>query len=215
MFRDRLQAAQLLARKLSKFKGKNPLVLAIPRGAVPMADVIADHLEGELDIVLVHKLRAPFQPELAIGSVDESGQVFLGSHASMVGAKEEYVREETEEQVRILKKRRTLYTPIHPRISAANRTVIVVDDGIATGSSMIAALRMIRQEKPEKLVAAAAVAPFEGLQQIKNYADEVEVLLVPEDFYAVGQFFESFDQVSDDEVIQILKESRTRAREKI
>jgi len=210
MFRDREQAATLLARRLAKYKGKNPLVLALPRGAVQMAEIISNALQGELDVVLVHKLRAPYQPELAIGSVDEKGAVFIGRHASLVGVAEEYLKKETEEQVQMLKKRRALYTPVHSPINPAGRIVIVVDDGIATGSSMIAALRSLKEDKPEKIIATAAVAPFEGLQAIKAYADEVEVLLVPEEFYAVGQFFEEFSQVSDKEVIEILKKSRLR-----
>lgn len=208
MFRDRLQAASLLARRLVKYKGKNPLVLAIPRGALPMAEVITEALQGELDVVLVHKLRAPFQPELAIGSVDEKGAVYIGHQASLVGATEAYIKKETEEQIQMLKKRRVLYTPVHLPVNPSGRIVIVVDDGIATGSSMIAALRSLKEEKPEKLIAATAVAPFEGLQAIKAYADEVEVLLVPEAFYAVGQYFEEFNQVSDEEVIEILKKKR-------
>lgn len=207
MFRDRQQAASLLARRLVKYKGKNPLVLAIPRGAVPMAEIIAEALQGELDIVLVHKLRAPYQPELAIGSVDERGGVYIGRHAALVGVTEDYLKKETEEQVQMLKKRRALYTPVHPPINPAGRIVIVVDDGIATGSSMIAALRSLKEDKPEKLIAATAVAPLEGLQAIKSYADEVEALLVPEEFYSVGQFFEEFKQVSDEEVIRILNRS--------
>jgi putative phosphoribosyl transferase len=213
MFRDREQAASLLARRLVKYKGKNPLVLAIPRGAVPMAEVIAEALDGELDVVLVHKLRAPYQPELAIGSVDERGAVYIGRQASPVGVTEAYLKKETEEQLQMLKKRRALYTPVHPSINPVGRIVIVVDDGIATGSSMIAALRALREDKPEKVIAATAVAPFEGLQAIKVYADEVEVLLVPEGFYAVGQFFEEFNQVSDEEVVRILRESRTKTKE--
>lgn len=207
MFKNREHAAQLLAQRLIKYRGKNPLVLAIPRGAVPMAKTISDALDGELDIVLVHKLRAPNQPELAIGSIDENGHVYIGAHAALVGADESYLKKETEEQLKILKQRRKQYRPVHIPFNPTNRIIIVVDDGLATGSSMIAALRSLEKEKPEKLVAAMAVASFEGLQNIKTYADEVECLLVPEEFYSVGQFFEDFEQVTDEEVIRILNEN--------
>jgi len=209
-FKNRQQAACLLADKLGRYKGKNPLVLAIPRGAVPMAKIIADALEGEMDVVLVHKLRAPDQPELAIGSVDETGQIYLGRNA--FGIAEAYISEEKEAQMEILRRRRTLYTPIHPPISPAHRIVIVVDNGIATGASMIAALRAVRLKGPEKLIAAAAVAPHESLQEIRGLADEVICLEVPEDFYAVGQYFEEFTQVSDDEVTAILRQSRSKSK---
>ena len=209
-FKNRQQAACLLADKLGRYKGQNPLVLAIPRGAVPMAKIIADALEGEMDVVLVHKLRAPDQPELAIGSVDETGQIYLGRNA--FGIAEAYISEEKEAQMEILRRRRTLYTPIHPPISPAHRIVIVVDNGIATGASMIAALRAVRLKGPEKLIAAAAVAPHESLQEIRGLADEVICLEVPEDFYAVGQYFEEFTQVSDDEVTAILRQSRSKSK---
>ncbi|MBI1820383.1 MAG: phosphoribosyltransferase [Nitrospirae bacterium] len=208
IFKDRRQAARQLAEKLKRYDGKNPLVLAIPRGAVPMAQVMADALNGEMDVVLVHKLRAPYQPELAIGSVDESGHLYLSRHAADLKIDETYIREEKERQLKILRRRRAHYTPVHPPVSPVHRIVIVVDDGIATGASMIAALRSIRAQKPAKLIAATSVAPHEGLEKIRGLADEVECLLVPDNFYAVGQFFEEFSQVSDEEVIAILQTSR-------
>jgi predicted phosphoribosyltransferase len=206
-FKDRKEAAILLARRLAPYRGQTPLVLAIPRGAVPMAKIISEALEGEMDVVLVHKLGAPGQPELAIGSVDETGQVYLGRYAREIDP--EYLREETAAQMKTLRFRRALYTPVHPPISPAHRIVIVVDDGIATGASMIAALRAVRAQDPKKLIAAAAVASPPSLQEIRDLADEIVCLEVPEDFFAVGQFFEEFNQVSDDEVTDILRESRS------
>jgi len=214
MFKNREDAAFGLAEKLIRYRLKNPLVLAIPRGAVPMAAIISEELLGEMDVVLVHKLSAPNQPELAIGSVDEKGHVYISRHAAMVGADEAYLKRESEKQVQLLKDRRALYTPVHAPVSPTHRIVIIVDDGIATGSSMIAALRAIQEERPERLVAATAVAPIESLQMIKTYADEVVCLTIPEEFYSVGQFFENFDQVSDDEVIRILKQTRSHDKEK-
>lgn len=209
MLKDREQAAQLLSQRLIKYRGKNPLILAIPRGAVPMAKTIANSLQGELDIVLVHKLRAPRQPELAVGSVDENGHIYVGPHAAMVGADQAYLKNEAEEQVKILKQRRERYRPGQIPFNPTGRIVIVVDDGIATGSSMIAALRTLKREKPEKLVAAVAVASYEGLETIKSYADEVECLIVPDEFFSVSQFFEEFEQVSDEEAIRLLRQDRS------
>lgn len=204
-FRDREEAAHLLAQKLSAYRGKKPLVLAIPRGAVPMARIISDALGGEADVVLVRKLRAPMQPELAIGSVDEHGHVFLSPYASRLGISENYLAAEKNEQMRTLAERRSLYTAAHPSVDPKDRIVIVVDDGIATGSTMIAALKSVRERMPARLIAATAVAPPENIEKIRPYADEVFCLAAPREFYAVGQFFQNFDQVEDEEVVAILK----------
>jgi len=211
LFTNREEAARLLADKLVNYRGRNPLVLAIPRGAVPMASVIAESLDGEMDVVLVHKLSAPGQPELAIGSVDERGQVYISEHAGSLGVGDEYIAREKKAQMKILSRRRALYTPVHPPIDPLGRIVIVVDDGIATGATMVSALRAVRVQKPSRLIAATAVASRESLQMIRGLADEVVCLEVPEIFYAVGQFFLEFPQVSDEEVITFLKQSRSKA----
>jgi putative phosphoribosyl transferase len=204
-FEDREQAAELLAEELKRYKGKNPLVLAIPRGAVPMGKILADRLGGELDVVLVRKLGAPGQPELAIGAVDETGFVFLTDHARMLGVSDEYIASENEEQLKILRRRRSQYTHIHPPIDPKDRIVIVLDDGIATGSTMIAALHALRARQPAKLIVATAVAPPHTIRRLEKVADEVVCLYGTEDFYAVGQFFQDFSQVTDEEVMEILK----------
>ncbi|HUK57014.1 MAG TPA: phosphoribosyltransferase family protein [Nitrospiria bacterium] len=209
-FKDRAEAAGLLAEKLSGYRGRNPLILAIPRGAVPMAEAIAEALDGDLDVVLVHKLAAPGQPELAIGSVDEKGHVYLGEYAGRLGVGDEYIVREKKAQMTVLRSRRARYTPVHPAVDPSGRVVIVVDDGIATGATMVASLRTVRARKPSKLIAATAVASREALPMIQELADEVVCLEVPEVFYAVGQFFLEFPQVSDEEVITILKRSRSR-----
>ena len=210
-FHDREEAAHLLAQRLAGYRGQRPLVLGIPRGAVPMAKIIAEALEGELDVVLVHKLGAPGQPELAIGAVDEAGHLYLSDDARGLGITEAYVAREKAAQLETLRKRRTLYTPIRPPIDPAGRVVIVVDNGVATGASMLAALRAVRARQPEKLIAAAAVAPPATLKRMEAEADEVVCLEVPDVFYAVGQFFEDFSQVSDGEVVAILRQSRPQS----
>ena len=208
LFQNREEAAHLLAEKLKKYQGQNPLVLAIPRGAVPMAKIIADALEGELDVVLVHKLGAPGNPEFAIGSVSEGGDVFLSDAARAMGISHDRIAREVQAQLETLRHRRAMYTPIHPPIDPSNRIVIVVDNGIATGATMIAALRAVRAKKPAKLIGAVAVAPPDTVERIAKETDEVVCLATPLNFFAVGQFFLEFSQVSDEEVVAILKKSR-------
>jgi predicted phosphoribosyltransferase len=207
MFRDRLDAAQQLADRLKSYRGKHPLILGIPRGAVPMAKVIADKLEGELDVVLVRKLRAPQQPELAIGSVDESGWTYLSEYAQAYGGTADYLAAEKQTQMATLRQRRAQYTPIRPPISPAGRIVIVIDDGLATGATMISALHGLRAQKPAKLICAVPVAPPDTLATVADLADEVVCLEAPAYFRAVGQFYQHFEQVDDDEVIATLQQA--------
>jgi putative phosphoribosyl transferase len=157
-FHDREHAAHLLAQRLVGYRSQRPLVLGIPRGALPIAKIIAEALEGELDVVLVHKLGAPGQPELAIGSVDKAGHLYLSDYVRDLGVTDAYVEREKAAQLETLSKRRAMYTPIRSPMDPAGRVVIVVDNGVATGASMIAALRAVRAQQPAKLIAAAAVA---------------------------------------------------------
>lgn len=205
MFRDRQEAADQLADSLQAYQGKKPLVLAIPRGAVPMAKLIAERLGGDFDVVLVRKLRAPWQPELAVGSVDESGWTYIAPFAASMGADDKHLAEEKRKQMETIRQRRAQYTPLRPHINPAGRTVIVIDDGLATGATMIAALHGLRQQQPAKLVCAVPVAPPDTLVKVRELADEVVCLQAPEFFQAVGQFYRHFPQVEDEEVIALLK----------
>ncbi|MGH8677500.1 MAG: phosphoribosyltransferase [Burkholderiales bacterium] len=205
LFRDRSDAAEKLSAALAAYKGKHALILGVPRGAVPMARTIAERLDGEVDVVLVRKLRAPGNPEYAIGSVDESGWSFVTGRAAAAGATEGYIEAEKKRQLEIIQERRAAYTEHRPQIDPAGRIVIVVDDGLATGSTMIAALHALRARKPQRLVCAVPVAPPETLDRIRSYCDEVVCLDVPKEFYAVGQFYSNFPQVDDTEVVHSLR----------
>lgn len=206
IFANRQEAAELIAKRLTAYRGRHPLVLAIPRGGVPMGRVVADALGGELDVVLVHKLGAPGNPEFAIGSVDESGRVTLTEAAAFYGIEQEYIDRETGRQIAAMRARRERYArpPADPR----GRVVVVVDDGVATGSTLIAALNAVRAQGPERLIAGIGVAPPDTVERLRALVDELVCLETPEPFFAVGRFFADFGQVSDEEVIALLGGNR-------
>ncbi len=208
MFRDREEAAEQIAERLKNFRGDNPLVLAIPRGGVPMGRIIADRLKGKLDVVLVHKLGAPGNPEYAIGSVDESGHVELTAVARQYGIKQSYIDEERDRQLENIRQRRQRYG--RPPVDAKGRIAILVDDGIATGSTLLAAIRFVRAQKPAKLIVGVGVAPPGTAGKIERKVDKMVCLRTPASFMAVGQFFVDFRQVTDDEVIRLLADGQQK-----
>lgn len=203
MFRDRLEAAERLVDRLADLKTENPLILAIPRGAVPMGRRMADALNGELDVVLVRKVGAPGNPEYAIGAVDEAGRVALEPAAAYY--REDAVNREVERQRGLIEERRRRYTPVRSAIDPGGRVVVVVDDGSATGATMAAALNALRERGPKRLIAALGAAPPDTVARLEALADEVVCLEVSPRFRAVGQFFADFGQVEDEEVIALLE----------
>jgi putative phosphoribosyl transferase len=207
LFSSRIDAAHHLARALAHYRDRNPLVLAIPRGAVEMGRVLADELHGELDVVLVRKLRSPQSEEFAVGAIDETGWCFIADYAAGVGADEAYLASEKRVQLERLQERRRLYTPARPPVEVRGRIAIVVDDGLATGATMVAALHAARAKEPQRLVCAVPVAAPESLARVRDHADEVVCLHAPPEFYAVGQFYREFSQVEDEQVVKLLAES--------
>ena len=204
-FADRKEAARLLAARLSVYKGTKPLVLAIPRGAVPMGRILADALGGELDVVLCHKIGSPSNPEFAVGAVSEDGEVTIAPYADQLGIPKTLMERGVQEQLLALRERRRLFTPYRAAMNVQGRVVIIVDDGIATGSTVLSAIQLVKRQKPKKVIVASAIAPPDVLRKLEQEADEVVILRVEMNFGAVGELYEDFSQVSDEEVIECLK----------
>ena len=214
MFRNREDAGRRLSAQLRNRAFRRPLVLAIPRGGVAVGAVLAGELNAELDVVLSRKLRAPMQPELAIGAVSEGGELYLNMNKlarEAIGIDEEYLREEKHFQLAEIARRLALFRQVRPRADVLGRSVIVTDDGIATGSTMIAALQLLRAQSPHELVVAIPVASPRILARVRSLCDTVVCLHAPLDFYSIGQFYEDFSQIDDEKVVTLLREHYTEA----
>lgn len=206
MFRDREDAAHQLAERLEGRSWHRPLVLAIPRGGVVVGAVLAARLGAELDVVLSRKLHAPCQPELALGAIAEDGLMYVNQYAQAYGEElKEYLAAEQRQQLAEIARRKGLIRDIRPPAECEGRSVIVTDDGIATGSTMIAALQTVRARHPKELVVAVPVAPPERLPEVRRWCDELICLYAPADFLAVGEFYEDFPQVADEEFAALLR----------
>lgn len=205
MFRDREEAADRLAARLARYRGRRPLVLGLPRGGVPMARRIADALEGEVDVILVRKLRAPDSPELAVGALDEEGHVHVADYAGELGADAAYLEQETARQQAVIRERAAEYRAVRPAADAQGRIVIVVDDGVATGETLRAALACLRARGPERLIAAVGVAPPRAVAELSEFADEVVVVEKPDWLSSVGEFFQDFSEVSQEQAVAALR----------
>jgi putative phosphoribosyl transferase len=205
LYADRNDAARALLGMLEEFRDADPLVLAIPRGGVPIGAIIANGPGGQLDTVLVHKLRASSAPEVAIGAIDECGDCTMAAHNAVLAIGSAEVDREKNLQLQRLRKQRLAYAQIRSRIDRTDRPVIIVDDGLATGLTMIAALKNIRRSHPRQLIAAVPVASPAGRDAVRPYADRLICPLIAKDFYSVGPFYRDFLPVSDEEVMMLLK----------
>ena len=207
MFRNREDAAHQLAQRLKGRKLRDPIVLAIPRGGVVTGAVLARELGADLDVVLSRKLRAPMQPELAVGAISEDNQVYLNPFAKeMLDLTDEYLAEERRHQLAEIGRRQKLFRAVRPAAPVTERSVIVTDDGIATGATMMAALHSVKGQSPHEVIVAVPVASPERLEEVRQFCDDVVCLLHPEQFWAVGQFYQDFSTVEDEQVVDILRE---------
>ncbi len=209
VFKDRKEAGSLVAEKLMRYAGREDvIVLALPRGGVVNGLEIAKRLKCPLDILIVRKIGFPGQPELAIGAVAETGAVVLNEEIiSMGGISDEYIKQEAEKQKEEIKRRRELYREGKGLPSLEGKTVILVDDGVATGATMKAAISALKEEKLKKLVVGLPVASVEARESIGGMVDEMVCLQSPPGFMAVGGYYENFTQVTDEEVVDMLKRS--------
>lgn len=213
-FTNRVDAGKQLASAL-KDVDENAIILAIPRGGVVVGFQVAHELNLPLDIIITKKIGAPGNPELAIGAVSEEGSVTLdGNIADQLSVPKDYITVEAERQKKEIQRRLQTYRGNNPPPEVQNREVILVDDGVATGSTLRAALISLREKGAKKITIAIPVGPPETINQFKKEADRVVCLLTPEPFYAIGQFYDNFDQTTDDEVAQLLKQSRQEQQKK-
>lgn len=212
-FENRRQAGRRLARALVKrgYRGKNTLVLGIPRGGLVVADEVARALSAGLDVVIARKIRAPYQPQLGIGAVVDGDQVLLNEElVRHVGASRDYLNHEIAFQKEEAERWSRFYRDGRPAPDVAQKTVIIVDDGIATGYTFRAALGSIRQRGPDRLVAATPVAARDSAERLKALTDDVVCLSIPASFSAVGAWYRNFNQVSDEEAAAILRRHWSR-----
>ncbi len=213
MFKDRRDAGSRLADRLKDFAGqRNVLVLGLPRGGVVTAAEIARSLKAPLDVIIVRKIGHPLQPELAAGAISETGTVVYNEDVvSSWGITREYLRSEAAEQLAEVRRRQQRYRGGGKLVGLKGTIIILVDDGIATGATMKAAIGMLRLEAIEKLIVAVPVAPFDAATEVRGMVDVFIALDIPADFMSVGRCYLEFPQVSDEEVVRLLRDFRGQA----
>jgi len=207
-FRNRTDAGRQLAKALAGYKDQQPVILALPRGGVPVAAQVAAALNAPLDLILVRKIGVPFQPELAMGAVVDGGAPIVVRNEDVIrhtGIDESEFKAVCDDELAEIERRRQRYLGNRKQVDVSGRTAIVIDDGIATGATTRAALRATRMRKPKRLVLAVPVAPTDSLSELRHDADDVVCLEDHEFFGAIGLYYADFSQVSDEEVIEILK----------
>lgn len=211
MFRDRTEAGRILAQRLDHLRGGNLVVLGLPRGGVPVAFEVAHLLGAPLDVIMVRKLGVPFQPELAMGAIGEGDIRILNTRVlSLAGVDDRQLATTEARERRELERRVSVYRGSAQRLSLEGRTAVIVDDGIATGSTVRAAAEVAREQGAARIVIAAPVAPADTLAALESVADEVVVVDTPEPFVAIGSFYRDFTQTTDTEVTRLLERSRGR-----
>lgn len=201
MFKNRIDAARQIAEKIRKID--NTVVLAVPRGGVILGDVIAQKLGCSLDIVISKKITPPNYSEYAIGAIAHDGTLYKGEHWSEFSSDPLFEDEITQKQAEV--SRRLMTYRKNDSYDLYDKNIVLVDDGIATGATIFAILCWIRKQKPKKILLAVPVIPPETLNKLKSYVDEVVTLVAPDDFTAVGQFYDDFSQVTDSKVCEILE----------
>lgn len=208
LFQDREDAGRQLAKALVKYKSRHPVILALPRGGVPVAGEVAASLQASLDLVLVRKIGAPMQPELAMGAVVDGEQPLIVRNQDVIdltGVSERTFDAICKKELAEIDRRRERYLGDRARSDVKGQVAIIVDDGIATGATTLAAIRALRKREPKELVLAVPVAPLETLQRLHTEVDAIVCLDTPQDFGAIGYYYRDFRQVGDDEVVAILK----------
>ncbi len=209
IFRDRLDAGEKLAELLSDYKGEQSAVIAIPRGGVEVGYVVASKLSSPLEVTVPRKIGSPADPELAVGAVAEDGTIYIDEEVSkMIGIRDDWIRIEAERELQEVKRRIEVYRGGKPLPSLKGYTILLVDDGIATGATIIATARFLRKLEPEKLVIAAPVAPPEVVSKLSGEADDLRFVETPSPFFAIGQFYQDFSQLSDSQVLEYLSKVR-------
>jgi putative phosphoribosyl transferase len=204
-FRDRVDAGRQLAELLSRYRAEHPVVLALPRGGVPVAAEVADALGAPLDVLVVRKLGYPWQPELGMGAIAEGGVTVLNTDLiERIGADDDTIRSVQDRERVELERRVRRYRGDRPPLPVDGRTVILVDDGIATGSTAHAAIDVLKHRGAARVVLAAPVAPPEAVEDLRHVADEVVTVRTPRHFMAIGQFYDDFTQTGDEEVARLL-----------
>ena len=215
VFTDRIEAGSLLAAELVSYSGQRAVVLGVPRGGMAVAREIANRLDADLDIVLSRKLRSPGQLELAFGAISEDGQISLNrSVVQMLGITDDVIEREKAFQIAEINRRNRLFRQARPRVPLAGRIVVITDDGVATGATFKVALAAARHEHPARLIAALPVGPEETIIDLAPAADEMVCLRAPAGFSAVGQFYQRFDQLEDEDVLAILREESERSQQR-
>jgi len=211
-FHDRREAGKLLARRLAHYKDRDDVVvLALPRGGVPVGSEVARELKAPLDVFVVRKLGVPWQPELAMGAIAGKGiEVLKGDVVTAYNIPPHVIRTVAEREGQELRRRLQDYRGNRPFLDLRDRVIVLVDDGLATGSTMRAAISAIRQERPRGIVVAVPVAAAQTCRELRDKVDDIVCLRTPEEFFAVGRWYEEFSQTTDDEVRELLSHDSTR-----